>query len=303
MIAQAVRVLAAAALPSPRVDAELLAAYVLRVARGRLLSVDSVTGSAADRIRALAAARAGGAPLQHLTGRAAFRYLELSVGPGVFVPRPETELLVDWGLAALRDVAAPVVVDCCAGSGAIALAVAHELPRARVYAVEREPAALDWLRRNAAARAAAGDRPVTVVAGDVADPGLAAALPAPVDLLLANPPYVPAAVAVPADVRRDPAAAVFGGADGLDVIRPLVALAAAVLRPGGGLAVEHDDTHAAAVAALLRPAFADVAGHEDLAGRPRYTTGWRGDGGAAADVGGWGRPAEAGDTERGKVEG
>ncbi|GGJ83356.1 release factor glutamine methyltransferase [Pilimelia anulata] len=285
VIAQAVRVLSAAGVPSPRVDAELLAAYVLGTPRGRLHTLDGVPSVTAAALAALVAARAAGAPVQHLTGSGPFRHLDLAVGPGVFIPRPETELLVDWGIAALADAADPVVLDLCAGSGAIALAVAQEVPAARVYAVERDPAALAWLRRNAAARAAAGDRPITIVAGDVTDPGLAAALPAAVDLVLTNPPYVPAATPVPPDVRRDPAAAVFGGPDGLAVIRPLAALAAAVLRPGGGLAVEHDETGAAAVAALLAADFLGVAGHADLAGRPRFTTGWRTDGGDAAGRG------------------
>lgn len=279
VIAQAVRVLAAAGLPSPAVDAQLLAAHVLGVARGRLRLVDTVDAGRAARLAELVAARAAGAPVQHLTGVAGFRHLELAVGPGVFVPRPETELLVEWGLAAVRGADAPLVVDLCAGSGAIALAVAQESPGARVYAVERDPAALGWLRRNAAARAAAGDPPVTVVAGDATDPATAAALPPAVDLVLSNPPYVPAGAAVPADVRRDPGAAVFAGADGLAVLRPLAPLAVALLRPGGACGVEHDDAQGPAVAALLAAAgFADVATHPDLAGRPRFTTGRRADG-------------------------
>ena len=250
-----------------------------------------------DRFEALVGRRAGREPLQHLLGSAPFRYLELAVGPGVFVPRPETELLAGWGVDGARTMAGettgsgeagdPIVVDLCSGSGAIALSVADEVPGARVVAVERSAAALAWLRRNAAERAAAGDRPIEVVAGDVTDPGLLAELAGRVDVLLCNPPYVPAATAVPPEVAdHDPAEAVFGGADGLAVIRPVLARAADLLRPGGLLGIEHDDTHAEAVPALLRAdgRFGDVADHPDLTGRPRFVTACRTGGTRAADA-------------------
>ncbi|GAA2522132.1 peptide chain release factor N(5)-glutamine methyltransferase [Pilimelia columellifera] len=265
--------LAAAGVASPRVDAELLAAHVLGVPRARLLLVDSFPAEVAARYGTLVAARAARTPLQHLVGHAPFRQLGLAVGPGVFVPRPETELLAGWGLAAIAGLASPLVVDLCSGSGAIALAVAQEAPGARVVAVERSPRALEWLRRNVAARAAAGDRPVEVVAGDVTDPDLLYDLRGQVDLALCNPPYVPAAADVPAEVAgHDPAEAVFGGPDGLAVIRPVIALAARLLRPGGAVGVEHDDTHGDAVVDLLAAdgRFVEVAAHPDLLGRPRF---------------------------------
>ncbi|MEH0828170.1 MULTISPECIES: peptide chain release factor N(5)-glutamine methyltransferase [unclassified Micromonospora] len=274
-VARAARALAAAGVPSARAEAELLAAYVLDVPRGRLALADGFTAAQRARFEALVARRAEREPLQHLTGRAGFRHLELAVGPGVFVPRPETELLAGWGIEAARTRPVPLVVDLCSGSGAIALAVAQEVPRARVVAVERSPAALEWLRRNAADRAAAGDRPVEVVAADVTDPELLAALVGEVDVLLCNPPYVPRAVAVPPEVAgHDPDEAVFGGADGLSVIRPVLARAARLLRPGGALGVEHDDTHGAAVPALLAAdgRYAEVTEHRDLVGRPRFAT-------------------------------
>jgi release factor glutamine methyltransferase len=168
-----------------------------------------------------------------------------------------------------------VVVDLCSGTGAVALAVAQEVPGSRVYAVERAPGALHWLRRNAAVRTAAGDRPVTVVAADVTSARLLEELAGAVDVVLCNPPYVPEGTPVPPEVAdHDPADAVFGGADGLAVVRPVVARAAALLRPGGALALEHDETHADAVPDLLRAGgrFSDVAVHDDLAGRPRFTT-------------------------------
>ncbi|MEV0809022.1 peptide chain release factor N(5)-glutamine methyltransferase [Micromonospora sp. NPDC050200] len=286
-VARATRVLAAAGVASARAEAELLAAYVLDVPRGRLALADGFTAAQRERFEALVARRADREPLQHLTGRAGFRHLELAVGPGVFVPRPETELLAGWGIDAARTRPAPLVVDLCSGSGAIALAVAQEVPGARVVAVERSPAALGWLRRNAADRAAAGDRPVEVVAADVTDPELLAALVGEVDVLLCNPPYVPRAVAVPPEVAgHDPDEAVFGGADGLSVIRPVLARAAQLLRPGGALGVEHDDTHGAAVPALLAAdaGYADVAEHRDLVGRPRFATASRRTDGPRSDA-------------------
>ncbi|WP_088960561.1 peptide chain release factor N(5)-glutamine methyltransferase [Micromonospora purpureochromogenes] len=274
-MARATRALIAAGVESAHAEAELLAAYVLDTPRGRLALADGFTAAQRERFEALVARRADREPLQHLTGRAAFRHLELAVGPGVFVPRPETELLAGWGIEVARTRPAPLVVDLCSGSGAIALAVAQEVPAARVVAVERSPAALEWLRRNAAERAAAGDRPIEVVAADVTDPELLAALVGEVDVLLCNPPYVPRAVAVPPEVAgHDPDEAVFGGTDGLSVIRPVLARAGDLLRPGGGLGVEHDDTHGAAVPALLAAdgRYVDVAEHRDLAGRSRFAT-------------------------------
>ncbi|MGN9802814.1 peptide chain release factor N(5)-glutamine methyltransferase [Micromonospora sp. L32] len=274
-VARATRALTAAGVESARAEAELLAAYVLDVPRGRLALADGFTAAQRERFEALVARRADRVPLQHLTGRAGFRHLELAVGPGVFVPRPETELLAGWGIEVARSRPAPLVVDLCSGSGAIALAVAQEVPAARVVAVERSPAALEWLRRNAAERAAAGDRPIEVVAADVTDPELLAALVGEVDVLLCNPPYVPRAVAVPPEVAgHDPDEAVFGGTDGLSVIRPVLARAGDLLRPGGALGVEHDDTHGAAVPALLAAdgRYVDVTEHRDLAGRSRFAT-------------------------------
>lgn len=268
-VARAAGALAAAGVPSPRADAELLAAHVLGTSRGRLALAGGFDPAGLARFEELVAQRAARVPLQHLTGRVGFGRLELSVGPGAFVPRPETELLAQWAVG----VGGALVVDLGSGTGALALSIAHELPAARVYAVERSPAALVWLRRNAADRAAAGDRPVEVVAGDATDPALLAELDGAVDLVVCNPPYVPERVPVPPEVaEHDPPAAVFGGPDGLAVIRPVIARAAALLRPGGWLGLEHDQSHREAVARLLRPRFAQIDDHRDLAGRPRYVT-------------------------------
>jgi release factor glutamine methyltransferase len=271
VVAEATDTLRAAGVDSPRVDAELLAAHALGTSRRRLQGAEFTADQLAE-FRRLVAERARRVPLQHLTGTAPFRYLELLVGPGVFIPRPETEELVSWGLGVLGRGA--VAVDLCAGSGAIALSVAHE-SKASVYAVERDPAALSWLRRNAAVRAAAGDREITVVAGDVADPSILSDLDGGVDLVLCNPPYVPSGTEVPPEVgEHDPAVAVFGGPDGLSVIRAVIGCAARLLAPGGRLGIEHDDTHAEAVPSLLGQdgRFRDVRDHLDLAGRPRFST-------------------------------
>lgn len=275
-VARAARALAAAGVDSPRPDAESLAAHVLGVPRGRLALADGLTPAQSARYEALVAERARRAPLQHLTGTVGFDRLELAVGPGVFVPRPETELLARWATTLPAEVPVGIVVDLCAGSGALALAIARARPGARVYAVESAPSALAWLRRNAAVRAAAGDSPVTVVAGDATDPAMLGELDGRVDLVVCNPPYVPAGTAVPPEVAgHDPPGAVFAGPDGLAVIRPVLARAAALLRPGGWLGLEHDETHADTVPALAARWFEGVADHPDLAGRPRYVTGRR----------------------------
>jgi release factor glutamine methyltransferase len=270
-IAEATALLAAAGVDAPRVDAELLAAAVLGLPRGRL-NLANLDEAADARYREQVTLRAARHPVQHLTGRAPFRLREVVVGPGVFIPRPETELLVDWGLTRLAGTTGPVVVDLCAGSGAIALAVAQEHPGARVYAVEDAPDALEWLRRNATGQ------PVTVVAGDATDPATLSTLDGRADLVLCNPPYVPEGTRVASEVaEHDPYRAVFAGPDGLAVIGPVVGRAAALLRPGGWLGVEHDDSHGEAVPALLRAvgAWTAVEDHPDLAGRPRFTTGRR----------------------------
>jgi release factor glutamine methyltransferase len=259
--------LTAAGVPAPRVDAELLLAHVLGVPRARLL-MGRVDGESAARFNQLLRRRAAREPLQHIIGTAAFRYVDVAVGPGVFVPRPETELLIDAVLPALRGRPGPLVVDLCSGSGALAVSVVHEVPGTRVIAVEADGAALVWLRRNADPTA------VEVVAGDVSDPELLSDLRGQVDVVVSNPPYVPAGVSVDPEVSADPPVAVFAGADGLALIPAVLARAAELLRPGGLLAMEHDDSHGVSVPALLTAdgRWSEVADHADLAGRPRFVT-------------------------------
>ena len=268
-VGEAERVLADAGVASPRVEAEFLAAHVIGVPRSQLVLRPLVDPAQVEAYRLLVARRATREPLQHVLGTAVLGPVEVAVGPGVFTPRPETELLLEWGLGQLVDVQNPLVVDLCTGSAALALAFAASRPDATVHAVEADPAALSWARRNVAGRR------VTLHAGDVRTPDLLPELEAKVDLVVCNPPYVPDGTAVPPEVSEwDPAIAVFGGPEGLDLIPAVIETAATLLRWGGRLAIEHDDTHAESVPALLRrrTVLTDVQEHEDLAGRPRFAT-------------------------------
>ncbi|MFC6237683.1 peptide chain release factor N(5)-glutamine methyltransferase [Longivirga aurantiaca] len=288
VLVDAERRLAIADVPSPRVDAELLLAHVLDVPRGRMFLSDPADPSDVLRFEALLVKRVARVPLQHLLGEAPFRHLTLAVGRGVFVPRPETESVAELAIRMLRDVTegSRVAVDLCTGSGAIALAVATEVPGTVVHAVELDEAAAAWARRNveenAAAVAAVGSS-LELHIGDatVAHLGALAPLVGLVDVVVTNPPYIPDA-AVPRDpevAQHDPPRALFGGPDGLDVVRGLAVAAAALLRPGGVLVVEHGDEQgerggAAGVPHVLREhgAFRDVDDHVDLGGRDRATT-------------------------------
>lgn len=274
IVAAAAR-LAEAGVASPMTDAEHLAAHALGVDRMRLALHPMVEPGEVARFDDLVDRRAARIPLQHLTGTAAMGEIDLAVGPGVFVPRPETELLFAWALAWLETLPhdhPPIVVDLCTGSGALALAIAHARPDAEVHAVELDPAALTWARRNADDRSADGDTPITLHAADVTDPALLTALSGRVDLVVSNPPYIPeSAVLDPEVADHDPHRALFGGPDGLAVIRPMVPTIARLLRPGGATAIEHDDTNGGGVAALFAAAgLVGIVEHPDLAGKPRF---------------------------------
>ncbi|MCU1678518.1 MAG: prmC [Frankiales bacterium] len=267
VIGDAATRLDAAGVPSARHDAEQLAASALGIARSRLHSAPFFTAEQFTSFSASVTRRESREPLQHIVGRAPFRHLELAVGPGVFVPRPETEVLVDAVLAAAPH--GGLVVDLCSGSGAIALSVAHERPDTTVHAVEREAAAFEWLTRNIDVT---GTR-VTPHQGDAAD--ALHELDGTVDVVASNPPYVRDGQTLEHEVGAyDPPAALWGGTDGLDVVRVVVRSAARLLRPGGFLAIEHEDSHGDEAPGLLVAAggWIDVADHRDLAGRPRFVT-------------------------------
>ncbi len=269
-------VLVDAGVPSPDVDAELLVGHVTGLTRGvvraRAVTAASLTPDEQEALVAAITRRASREPLQHITGRASFRHLELRVGPGVFVPRPETEGVAQLAIDALRSVAdaSPVAVDLGTGSGALALAMASEVPTATVVAVELSPEAAVWTRRNIDA---VGVDNVRLVEGDLAD-----ALPeldGTVSVVVSNPPYVPVGM-VPRDpeVRlHDPALALYGGEDGLDLVRALSLTARRLLRPGGALVIEHGELQGGAIRDLLTAdGWRSPATHPDLTGRDRATT-------------------------------
>ncbi|MFJ2354165.1 peptide chain release factor N(5)-glutamine methyltransferase [Frigoribacterium sp. NPDC087798] len=269
-------VLVDAGVPSPDVDAELLVGHVTGLNRGvvraRAVTAASLTPDEQEALVAAITRRASREPLQHITGRASFRHLELRVGPGVFVPRPETEGVAQLAIDALRSRAdaSPVAVDLGTGSGALALAMASEVPTATVVAVELSPEAAVWTRRNIDA---VGVDNVRLVEGDLAD-----ALPeldGTVSVVVSNPPYVPVGM-VPRDpeVRlHDPALALYGGEDGLDLVRALSLTARRLLRPGGALVIEHGELQGGAIRDLLTAdGWRSPATHPDLTGRDRATT-------------------------------
>jgi release factor glutamine methyltransferase len=259
--------LAAAGVGSPRIDAELLAAHAAGTDRGRL-TITEASPEFFDRYDELVTRRAERVPLQHLIGTAAFGPVTVEVGPGVFIPRPETESLLEW--AVLQPLSSqPVIVDLCTGSGALALALAKHRPDARVIAVDDSDDALAYARRNAAGTS------IELIRADVTRSGLLPELDGAVDLVVANPPYIPdGATLEPEVAEHDPSHALFGGPDGMAVIDHVVDLAAQWLRDGGGCAVEHDDTTSArTVEAFARTGFfTDVTARADLTGRPRFVT-------------------------------
>lgn len=280
---------AAAGVPSPTSDAAQLLAHLLGQP---VVTAGPVTPRAREEVLVAAARRAEREPLQHIIGEAAFRYLDLHVGPGVFVPRPETESVVSAGLQALPPDGPAVVVDLGAGSGAICLAIATERPHTTVYAVELDAGAVPWLTQNVmrhAAKLREHGSQIVVVLGDAgavsrADQPLAR-LNGSVDLVISNPPYIPDA-AVPRDpeVRdHDPSLALYGGVDGLDQVRRWLDTAADLLAPGGALVLEHGDLQGDddGVPGILArhedlgtsgPVWLSVSDHADLNGRPRYAT-------------------------------
>ena len=268
--------LADAGVESPRADAELIAAHLHGVSRTALHLVPDARFD--PRFWDDVARREAREPLQHITGNAYFRYLELAVGPGVFVPRQETEVMTGWAIERLAemDVARPVVADLGTGSGAIALSIAQEVPGAVVHAVEADPLARQWTERNIASVAAAAPHTAGRVILHAGDFGSALAeLDGQVDLVVSNPPYIPIGAWVPPEVGEyDPATALWGGADGLDAVRVVDATAKRLLRSGGLVAVEHGAPQGPAVYWVFAEenGWRDTRNHLDLAGRDRFVT-------------------------------
>ncbi len=270
LIREATARLADAGVASPEYDAAELLAHVLDTTRSRLSLVDEVEARQQAEFDELLARRVAREPLQHLTGSAAFRHVELQVGPGVFLPRPETELLAGWAIErAGAAEAGAVVVDLCCGSGAIALSVADEVPGAEVHAVELDPSAHAWAERNLV------DSGVVLRLGDMAD--AFPELDARVDVVVCNPPYIPleAWASVEPEARdHDPALALWSGEDGLDAIRVLESTASRLLRPGGWVGTEHADVQGESAAQVFLDGgrWTEVRDNRDLAGRARYLT-------------------------------
>ncbi|MCU1533207.1 MAG: prmC [Arthrobacter sp.] len=265
----ATAVLAAAGVPSPRVDAELLAEHLLGIGLGRLRALLLGEYPAPEGYAELVAERAQRIPLQHITGVAHFRYLELAVGPGVFIPRPETESVVQLVIDRLQGMAHPKVVDLGTGSGAIAGSIAHEVPGAEVHAVEFSEFAHAWAAKNLLPLG------VVLIRGDLRD-----ALPehdGTFDVVVSNPPYIPAE-AIPNEPEvalHDPPEALYGGgADGMELPTAAAASAARLLVPGGYFVMEHAEVQSAWIAAMLDRTglWSEVTTHRDLNGKDRATS-------------------------------
>nr|WP_174722222.1 peptide chain release factor N(5)-glutamine methyltransferase [Cryobacterium lyxosi] len=276
---RAINVLAAAGVTDAEVDADLLIGHVLGQSRGEVQAGSilnrPISPVDAATIETLLARRSTREPLQHITGRAPFRSLSLNVGPGVFVPRPETEQVAQFAIDALRSMPdpQPIGIDLGTGSGAIALALATEVPHARIFAIENSPEAFPWTTRNFEEVAAEN---AFLTFGDLAD--AFAELDGTVAVVISNPPYIPAD-AIPRDpeVRLfDPAHALFGGPDGLDVVRSVSATGLRLLRPGGVLVIEHGELQGAAIRELLAiGGWRAPATHRDYTSRDRATTALR----------------------------
>lgn len=263
----------------PEVDAEILLAHVLGISRMDLhnpVTVENAINAIGDTVVIeetfwkLLDRRAAHEPLQYLTGTAYFRYLELQVGPGVLVPRPESELLVEAVLKNIesRGEGAVSVVDLGAGSGALTLAIATEAPQSHLIAVEKDPVAVEWLRKNVSRI----DETVRILEADVED----ALDGVKCDVVIANPPYIPDSQELPTDVaEHEPATALFGGPDGMEIPRRFISAAARLLKSGGFLAIEHHESQPTAIAEAMVHAFDEIEIHHDLVGRPRFTTGVR----------------------------
>jgi release factor glutamine methyltransferase len=263
-----------AGVPSPQADATWLLCHVLDTDRSDLLTRitfdQSLTAAQLDDFSVALARREKREPLQHITGKAAFRSLELSVGPGVFVPRPETEQVVQYAIDYLRQLPKPgVAIDLGTGSGAIAIAMAVEVPQTKVYAVELSESAFDYATKNIEANNAGVELRLGAMQEVVSD------LVGGLDVVISNPPYIPSsAIPIDPEVRNyDPELALYGGEDGLDVIRDISGIAAALLRPGGLLVLEHADGQSESIRELLlNDGWLNVSAFQDPTMRYRTIT-------------------------------
>ena len=281
LIDSATKLLEQAGVSSPQVDAQLLLAHTIGVERSQLLTVDSLTSQQKLDFDALIARRANREPLQHLTGVAHFRLISLAVGPGVFVPRPETELLVEAAIAHLKNTPQPrLVADLCAGSGAIALSLALEVPGTTVHAVELSDDAVKWLTRNVVEHAAqletAGSQ-VIIHHGNAGDRDLLSEFAGKFAAIVSNPPYIPNAM-IPRDPEArdyDPAIALFSGDDGLAAARDIILVAGEALAAGGFFGMEHADVQGESLPNLLKEMtgiWSQVKDNQDYNKLPRFTT-------------------------------
>lgn len=267
LLEQATADLEAAGVSSPRHDAEALLSHVTGVPRMMLAGSAKPHGRQLQDFQDLVRARATRVPLQHLTGSTGFRYVDVEVGPGVFVPRPETEMLAGWAIDRAKALEAPVVVELCAGAGAISLSVVHEVPGASVHAVELDEPAFEWAHRNLAGTG------VDLRLGDMAD--AFTDLDGTVDVVVANPPYIPldAWESVAPEARdHDPALSLWSGEDGLDAMRVVEVVAWRLLTPGGVVGAEHADVQGESAPAVFAERWSAVRDNADLAGRPRFVT-------------------------------
>jgi release factor glutamine methyltransferase len=257
------------------VEAEHLLAHTLGISRMDLhnpLTVENALAAIGDMTVVeetfwkLLDRRCAHEPLQYLTGISYFRHLELKVGPGVLVPRPESELLVESVLTHIEKLSGAVsVVDLGAGSGALALSIATEAPQTHVIAVEKSHEAMYWLKENVSFI----DEKVRILESDVAT----ALEGVKCDVVIANPPYIPDSQELPKDVaEHEPAIALFGGSDGMKIPRLFISAASRLLKSGGFLAIEHHETQGPDIASVLISDFTDILLHQDLTGRPRFTT-------------------------------
>ncbi|CAB4551032.1 unannotated protein [freshwater metagenome] len=271
VLSEASRKLSEAGVTSAKVDAELLAAHCLGISRADLSLLVATNkdfpDSQLERFQIALARRVSREPLQHITGVAPFRHLELEVGPGVFTPRPETEQLVGYAMEKISGIARPLVVDLCSGSGAIAISLATEVSGSEVFAVELSTDAFEYLSRNATHHGLAQEN----LRNEDLQVSLSE-LDGRVDLVISNPPYIPND-AIPIDLEvqlHEPSMSLYGGADGLDVVRQISVRAMKLLKSGGLLVMEHADTQSIAIGELLlAEGWLDVAAKADLAGKDR----------------------------------